>query len=200
MFSSASPFTRKDEDVASSEFSSSGNSRSREESAVDDVPPYSPGRRSINTDVSRQPDEEDDEPVTWSSLPRKGQIAILSIARLADPISERSLMAYVYYQLQWFDPSLKAGDIAYQMGILTSAFAAAQCVTAVMWGRAADTVRVGRKGALLIGLCGSCIAATGVAFSRTFMVMLFFRSLSGALNGNVGVLRTMVSEIVAEKK
>jgi hypothetical protein len=29
---------------------------------------------------------------------------------------------------------------------------------------------------------------------------MFFRTIGGALNGNVGVMRTMVSEIVQEKK
>lgn len=138
--------------------------------------------------------------MTWLSLPNKGQLAVILLARLSEPISERSLTAYVFYQLRWFDPALPAADIAYQMGILTSVFAAAQCVTGVMWGRVADALWAGRKGALLIGLGGSCIAAVGVGFSRSFAAMLFFRAVCGTLNGNVGVMRAMISEITTEKK
>jgi MFS family permease len=40
----------------------------------------------------------------------------------------------------------------------------------------------------------------GFGFSRTFPQAIFCRTLGGALNGNIGVMRTMVSEIVQEKK
>jgi MFS family permease len=40
----------------------------------------------------------------------------------------------------------------------------------------------------------------GFGFARTFPQAIFFRTLGGALNGNIGVMRTMVSEIVQEKK
>ena len=42
-----------------------------------------------------------DEPVTWMSLPKKGQLAVLTIARLSEPLSERSLAAYMFFQLRW---------------------------------------------------------------------------------------------------
>lgn len=53
---------------------------------------------------------------------------------------------------------------------------------------------------LLIGLSGTMISCLGFGFSTTFWQALIFRMLGGALNGNVGVMRTMVSEIVREKK
>lgn len=52
----------------------------------------------------------------------------------------------------------------------------------------------------MVGLGGGCIAAVGVGFSRSFAAMLFFRALCGILNGNVGVMRAMISEITTEKK
>lgn len=139
-------------------------------------------------------------PVTWMSLPKKGQLAVLTIARLSEPLSERSLAAYLFYQLKWFDSSLPDSTIASQGGILTAAFAAAQFLTAVWWGRAADTPWIGRKNVLLIGLTGTAIASIGVGFSKTFYQALFFRALAGCLNGNIGVMRTMLSEIIQEKK
>ncbi|RMD42061.1 hypothetical protein DV735_g3061, partial [Chaetothyriales sp. CBS 134920] len=140
------------------------------------------------------------DPVTWLSLPRKGQLAILTLTRLCEPLAERSFSSYVFAQLSWFDPALPPATITTQGGILTAAFAASQFVTAVVWGRAADSPRLGRKTVLLVGLAGTAISSVGIGFSRSFTQMLFWRLLSGALNGNVGVLRTMVSEIIAEKK
>ncbi|KAJ4682692.1 hypothetical protein HRR95_002880 [Exophiala dermatitidis] len=141
-----------------------------------------------------------DAPVTWMSLPKKGQLAILTIARLSEPLTERSLAAYLFYQLRSFDSSLPDSTITSQGGMLTASFAAAQFLTAVWWGRAADTPWIGRKRVLLVGLFGTCISCIGVGFSTSFAQALFFRACAGCLNGNVGVMRTMISEIIKEKK
>jgi MFS family permease len=139
-------------------------------------------------------------PVSWSSLPNKGQLAVILLARLAEPLSERSLASYLFFQLQWFNPDIDPSEIPKQMGYITATFAAAQCLTSMWWGRAADHPRLGRKRVLLIGLGGSSVSALGMGFSRSLGVAFFFRFCAGALNGNIGVLRTMVSEIVPEKR
>ena len=64
----------------------------------------------------------------------------------------------------------------------------------------ADNEKVGRKTVLLIGLMGTCISCVGFGFSRSFWQAAVFRTMGGALNGNVGVMRTMISEIIREKK
>lgn len=151
----------------------------------------------INAASSQSPK---DEPVTWASLPKKGQLAVLTIARLSEPLTERSLAAYMFYQLRSFNPSLPDSTITRQGGMLTASFAAAQFVTAVWWGRAADTPWIGRKRVLLVGLFGTCVSCIGVGFSKSFAQALFFRACAGCLNGNVGVMRTMISEIIKEKK
>lgn len=137
---------------------------------------------------------------SWVSMPNKGQLAVIMLVRLAEPISERSLTAYLFYQLQWFDKSLDASSIAKQAGHLTAAFAASQCVTSMWWGRAADSPVLGRKGVLVIGLLGSAVSALGMGFSTTYRSAMLFRMLAGALNGNVAVLRTMVSEVVVDNR
>lgn len=141
-----------------------------------------------------------EKPVTWSSLPNKSQLAILTIARLSEPLTQTSLQAYLFYQLRSFDPSLPESTIATQAGILQGSFTAAQFLTAVLWGRLADSEWMGRKRVLLIGLLGTCISCLGFGFSRSFAAAAVFRTLGGALNSNVGVMRTMISEIIEEKK
>jgi hypothetical protein len=138
--------------------------------------------------------------VTWSSLPRKGQLAILTFARLSEPFTQTSLTAYMFYQLKSFDPALPDSIIAGQGGMVQAAFPAAQLLTAVLWGRAADTDWIGRKRVLLMGLFGTCFSCLGFGFSKTFVQAMICRVLGGALNGNIGVMRTMISEIVEEKK
>jgi hypothetical protein len=148
--------------------------------------------------LDRMPTEE--KPVTWMSLPKKGQLAILTFARLSEPLTQTSLQAYMFYQLKSFDPSLPDSKISAQAGILQGSFTAAQFLTAVWWGRLADAGWMGRKRVLLIGLMGTCISCLGFGFSRSFVSAAVFRTLGGVLNSNVGVMRTMIAEIIAEKK
>ena len=68
----------------------------------------------------------------------------------------------MFYQLKWFDPTLPDSVISSQAGVLTASFTAAQFLTAMLWGRVADSSRFGRKTVLMIGLGGTseCLAPT----------------------------------------
>jgi hypothetical protein len=141
-----------------------------------------------------------EEPVTWVSLPRKDQLLILMLARLSEPLTQTSLGSYIYYQLRFFNPTLPDSTIASQAGIIHAAFPFAQFLTAILWGRFADSEYGGRKRVIWIGLLGTMISIIGFGFSRSFAVAVAFRCLGGVLNGNVGVMRTMISELIKEKK
>lgn len=139
-------------------------------------------------------------PVTWMSLPRKGQLALLGLCRVFDFLQVASLQAYMFYQLKSFDENLSDSDVATQAGILQGAFTAAQFATAIPWGRVADAEWGGRKFVLLVGLVGTAVSCLGVAYSTSFAQAVFWRSFGGAINGTVGIIRTMIAENVKEKK
>lgn len=139
-------------------------------------------------------------PVSWRDLPHKRQLLILTMARLSEPLTQTSLQAYMYYQLESFDPSLSPSAISAQAGLLQGCFTGAQFLTAMLWGRAADADWGGRKRVLMMGLFGTCVSVLGFGFSRSFLQAALFRFAGGVLNGNVGVIRTMVSEVIKEKK
>ncbi|CAI6332037.1 unnamed protein product [Periconia digitata] len=154
----------------------------------------------IPTDEIEQTEVSKEKPVTWMSLPRKDQLFILTFARLSEPLTQTGLGSYIYYQLRSFNPDLPDSTISYQAGIIHAAFPAAQFLTAMLWGRFADSERGGRKRVIWIGLLGTCLSMIGFGFSRSFEMAVLFRCVGGILNGNVGVMRTMISEIVKEKK
>lgn len=137
---------------------------------------------------------------SWRELPKKGQIALLICSRLSEPLTMTSVQSYRFYQLQWFDPTLSESAIASQIGWLAAAFTVAQFCTAFAWGRASDSEWLGRKRVLLIGLMGTMIASMGFGFSTSFAQAVTFTCIGGALNGNVGVMRVMISEIIKEKR
>ncbi len=143
---------------------------------------------------------QEDASVSWSDLPNKKQLAILTIARLSEPLSQASLQAYMFYQLKWFDPTSSDSTTYFQAGVLQASFTAAQFLTAMLWGRIADAEWGGRKRVLLIGILGASISCVGYGFSTNFVSATLFRTVGGAMNGNPGVSKTMVSEIIREKR
>jgi hypothetical protein len=128
------------------------------------------------------------EPVTWMSLPRKDQLAILFLCRLVDFLQVASMQAYVFYQLKSFDTSLSDSAISTQAGILQGCFTGAQVLTAILWGKAADASWCGRKMVLVIGLGGTAISCLGYGFATTFFWAAFWRVVGGGINGTVGIM------------
>ena len=157
-----------------------------------------------DSDPLPPPSDTKMKPVSWSQLPRKGQLTILTLARLSEPLTQTSLQSYMFYQLKSFtNPDGSApsdATVARQAGILAAAFTGAQFTTAMLWGRAADSEMFGRKRVILIGLLGTAIGSLGFGFSSSFGVAVFWRCAGGMLNGNIGVMRTMISEMIKEKK
>ncbi len=52
--------------------------------------------------------------------------------------------------------------------------------------------RIGRKPVFLIGLSGLCISMIFFGLSRTFWGLVASRCLNGLLNGNTGVMKSMM--------
>lgn len=67
------------------------------------------------------------------------------------------------------------------VGMVTSAFAFAECASSVFWGRLSD--RIGRKKVLLGGLFGTGLSMLLFGFSSSLPVALFARAVGGLLNG-----------------
>ncbi|KAK8071961.1 hypothetical protein PG996_005309 [Apiospora saccharicola] len=128
-------------------------------------------------------------------LPAK-QLAILAVARFAEPLAMTSVFPYLPEMIASFDVPEK--DVAKWAGITSAVFSLAQSFTAVPWGRASD--RFGRKPIVMIGLLCTmiCFLIWGVSTSLTMAITV--RAVQGASNGNVGIIRTMVAELVPEKE
>lgn len=137
--------------------------------------------------------------LTWLNIPNKRALAILALSRLVDFWQMASLQSYMVEQLRSFDIGIPSTSLSYQTGMLQGSFTFAQVVTSILWGRAADSPLIGRRTVLLIGLLGTGVSCIGVAFSQSFVEIVTWRILGGAINGTVGAARTMVAESVDRK-
>ena len=122
--------------------------------------------------------------------------ALAAICRFAEPVALTSVFPYLPEMIESFN--VPPDQIAKWAGLTSAAFSLSQCVTAIAWGRASD--RFGRKPAILIGLVCTMITSILFGLSHSLPWALAMRSLQGACNGNVGIIRTMVAELVPQKE
>ncbi|KAI0975547.1 major facilitator superfamily domain-containing protein [Xylaria arbuscula] len=137
---------------------------------------------------------------TWRDLPHKDQLAVLALCRAIDFFQMVSFQTICYYQLKSFNPSATEQILSWQTAVALASFTASQACTAIPWGYVADAKWGGRKNVLLIGLIGTSLSCLGVAFSTSFASVVIFRAVGGAMNGTVGVVRTMMSEVIRHKR
>ncbi|KPI34493.1 uncharacterized protein AB675_11047 [Cyphellophora attinorum] len=124
------------------------------------------------------------------------QLSILALCRFAEPIAMTSVYPYIPEMVQSFD--VPTDEIAKYAGLMSAVFSLSQALTGIAWGRAAD--RVGRKPMILFALTSTMIAGVLFGFSRSLQWAFVARSFQGLSNGNVGIIRTAVAELVPEKE
>jgi len=78
------------------------------------------------------------------------------------------------------------------MGLSNLFFYVTEAITVLQWSRLSDNI--GRKPVLLIGLLGSTLSMLAFGLSRTFWALVVSRCLTGLLNGNIGVMKSVMGE------
>jgi len=118
---------------------------------------------------------------------------LTAIVRLAEPIALTSIFPYAWPLVKKFE----VGDeknASFYAGLLISSFALCESLTGMFWGGLSD--RIGRKPVLLAGCAGTVLSLLMVGFSANIWMALAGRAIGGFLNGNIGVIQTMVGELV----
>ncbi|KAH9005430.1 MFS general substrate transporter [Lactarius hatsudake] len=125
------------------------------------------------------------------------QIAILLLLQLCEPITSHSIKPYIN-QLVSELPVVDGDEkkVGYYAGLIVSLYFAAEAVTILQWSRLSD--KVGRKPVLLFGLLGTMVSSILFGLSRSFSALVFSRCLNGILNGNTGILKSMMTELTDE--
>lgn len=140
---------------------------------------------------------------------------LIALCRVAEPIALTSVFPYAFKLVKDFHVGDESNASLYA-GLFISAFALAESLTGMFWGGLSD--RVGRKPVLLLGCAGTMLSLLVVGFSTNIWLAVFGRALGGMipwqtiivalvlmrrpgiLNGNVGVIQTMVGELVTKSE
>ncbi|OAL24480.1 hypothetical protein AYO20_10638 [Fonsecaea nubica] len=121
-----------------------------------------------------------------------GQFLVLAICRLAEPVAVTSIFPYAWLMVKQFGMA----DASFWAGVLIASFSLTEALCSLLWGGLSD--RIGRRPVLLFGCFGTMISLLIVGFSTSFTMALSGRILGGALNGNIGVIQTMVGELTTK--
>lgn len=121
------------------------------------------------------------------------QLFVLAIVRLAEPIALTSIFPYSWELVKRFGVGNEK-HASFYSGLLISAFSLAEALTGIFWGSLSD--RVGRKPILLCGCIGTVLSLLIIGFAQNFWVALAGRTIGGMLNGNIGIIQTVVGELV----
>ncbi|KAI0316454.1 MFS general substrate transporter [Amylostereum chailletii] len=139
------------------------------------------------------------EPRKVTPLPY-GQITILLLLQLSEPVASQSILPYINQLVSELD--ITGGDerkvgyycrITTYAGLIESLYFSAEAVTILQWSRLSD--RVGRKPVLLIGTFGLIVSMLFFGLSKTFWTLVISRCVAGALNGNIGVMKASLAEL-----
>jgi MFS family permease len=84
------------------------------------------------------------------------------------------------------------------LGLLFSAFAAAQFVCAPLWGRLSD--RIGRRRVMLMTIAGTAFALLGLGFARSLLWLFVARAAGGAFAANIGVASAYITDVTPEQE
>ncbi|TBU50435.1 MFS general substrate transporter [Dichomitus squalens] len=126
-------------------------------------------------------------------LPRL-QIFVLLLMQLAEPITSQCIYPFINQLVSELD--ITGGDekkVGYYAGMIESLFFVTEAMFIMQWARISD--RIGRKPVLLTGVGGLCISMLFFGISKTFTGLVISRCLVGMLNGNTGVIKSMIADL-----
>jgi len=79
------------------------------------------------------------------------------------------------------------------LGLLVTAYAAAQFVCAPLWGRLSD--RVGRRPVMLATIAGTAASLLLLGLARSLPLLFVARALAGAFAANIGVASAYIADV-----
>ncbi|KAJ1305984.1 hypothetical protein OPQ81_010699 [Rhizoctonia solani] len=113
---------------------------------------------------------------------------------LSEPCTASVLLPFINNLI--FETGVTHGSkatIGYYAGLIESLFFITESVCILQYGRLSD--RIGRRPVLFFGLSGLAISTLCFGVSKSFAGVIVSRALAGVLNGNAGVIKSVLGEV-----
>lgn len=125
-----------------------------------------------------------------TALPRN-QVACVIFVQICESLNINVLFPFLAFMVEDF--GYTGNNLGYYAGFLAAAFCSAQFFSSILWGIISD--RYGRKPAVVAGVLGGAVGMLVFGLSTTYTQAICGRMLSGLLSGNLGVLKSFLTEI-----
>ncbi|KAG2141295.1 major facilitator superfamily domain-containing protein [Suillus clintonianus] len=152
-----------------------------------------PTSQQVDEETPLLQSEENAPKTSQTPLPWR-QFSMLLVLQIAEPMAASVISPFAPQLIR--DIGITHGDealVSFYVGLLHSLFFATEALTIFHWSRLSDYI--GRKPVLLIGLFGLSLSMFCFGLSKTFWSLVISRCLNGALNGNIGVMKSMTAEM-----
>jgi MFS family permease len=128
----------------------------------------------------------------------KAALLVLFLVTMIDMIGFGIIIPFLTYLVKDLAASEGVVSIGLWVGLLMTAYSAAQFLFSPFWGVLSD--RIGRRPVLMIGLVGNTVFFTAFGFSKTLLFALSMRFLAGVFNGNIAVARAYIGDVSTPKQ
>jgi len=113
--------------------------------------------------------------------------------QLAEPLTSHAISPFTPELIRNVVTHGNESKVGYYVGLMQSLYYLTQAFTVLYWSRISD--HIGRKPVIQIGILGLSISLFCFGLSTTFWGLLLSRGLNGALDGNIGVLKSVMAEM-----
>jgi multidrug resistance protein len=117
-----------------------------------------------------------------------GRLGLLMVAAFVETLGNFLILALLPFYAERY------GASPLEIGVLISAFAVAQTLTAPFWGRFSD--RAGRRPVILLGLLMATVAYVMFAFADSLWLLFLSRLAQGIAGGTVPVVFAYTSDVL----
>lgn len=124
----------------------------------------------------------------------KSQLIIVMLLQICSPITSQSIYPYINQLIR--EIGITGGDdrkVGYYAGLIESLFFVTEALTVLQWSRVSDYI--GRKPVLLLGMFGTIVSMLCFGLSTTFWQLVISRCFCGFLNGNIGVMKSIMGDL-----
>jgi len=118
---------------------------------------------------------------------------VLCCVVLSESFSITMIFPFLANMVLDFKLTDKESEVGFYAGWIASSFSIAQFTSSFMWGKLSD--KIGRRPVILVGLLGNLFMIFLFGWSKELWFAILARSVNGFLNGNIGVVKTYLSEI-----